>query len=170
MEAVDPSILREALDAQSGQQFRIGEMNDPSEVLSVILNDLATSAHLRDANFRPQVTKLFGLGLSEELVCDKCGVRSHVMESHMEFFHITSSSGLRCMALAEGRSTVALLRLLDDQSQKMCDKDINGCGKLAVPSKTLERLPDVFTLQVAWEPSVQVDEISDTLRLLDTEV
>lgn len=171
MEAVDPSILREALDAQSGQRFRIGEMNDPSEVLSVILNDLASSRHLIDTSRIPRIIKVFGLNLSEKLICDRCGVTSHVMEAHMEFFHITSSSGLRFVASCEGKkSTVALLHDLEDQNQKMCDKDIKGCGKLGVPSKTLEKLPDVFTLQVAWEPSVKVDEINETLDLIDTVV
>ena len=172
MEAVDPSVLREALDALPGhQQFRRGEMNDPSEVLSVIFDCLARSQPLLDSAYKPAAVSIFGLVLKEELICSQCEVRSHVIDHHVEFFHITSSSGLRIMAEAEGgRSTVNLLRIIENQNLKMCDKDLKGCGAAASPTRTLEKLPDVFSLLVAWEPSVQGDEITKTLELIDTEV
>lgn len=48
---VDPTQLREALDGLPGHDFRLGEMNDPSEVLTAIydcLKDPSISQAARD--------------------------------------------------------------------------------------------------------------------------
>lgn len=37
---MDPTDLRLALDAVPGKQIRVGEMNDPSEVLGVIYDQM----------------------------------------------------------------------------------------------------------------------------------
>ena len=43
---MDPSDLREALDALPDHNFKLGEMNDPSEVLSAIYECLAKPKQL----------------------------------------------------------------------------------------------------------------------------
>ena len=44
---MDPSDLREALDALPGHDFKLGEMNDPSEVLSAIYECLDKPKQLK---------------------------------------------------------------------------------------------------------------------------
>ena len=44
---VDPTQLREALDTLPNHNFRLGEMNDPSEVLTAIYECLTRSPQLR---------------------------------------------------------------------------------------------------------------------------
>ena len=96
--AVDPSHLREALDALPGHDFRLGEMNDPSEVLGAIFECLAAVLHLRGSRdtSRAMVDEVFGLQLRESVWCS-CGVESHMVQGHVEYFHVITASMLRTL-------------------------------------------------------------------------
>ncbi len=45
---MDPTELREALDALPNHNFKLGEMNDPAEVLGAMYECLAKSKLLRN--------------------------------------------------------------------------------------------------------------------------
>ena len=46
------------------------------------------------------VDRVFGIVLSEQLICAHCGRASHVAEPHVEYFHIVQATALRNMAIA----------------------------------------------------------------------
>lgn len=102
---MDPNQLREALDAEPGaNQFSIGEMSDPSEVLLVFYECMAkvpflvlpTGASGRNSMV-PAVDFFFGLRLREELRCGACSVVSHRLASHVEYLIIISATTLRTL-------------------------------------------------------------------------
>lgn len=98
---VDPNELREALDAQPGQKFSIGEMSDPSEVLMAVYECMAKVPTLKmpvAGVDTPVVDIFFGLRLREELHCSACNVVSHEMASHMEYYLIIQATALRSLA------------------------------------------------------------------------
>lgn len=95
---VDPNALREALDAQSGEKFNIGEMSDPSEVLMTVYECMAHVEGLRDNSGTPLVDTFFGIRLHEELQCQSCPVVSHKMPSHVEYYLIIPATALRSLA------------------------------------------------------------------------
>ncbi|MEW5304043.1 MAG: hypothetical protein WDW36_006678 [Sanguina aurantia] len=193
---VDPSELREALDAQPGYQFHIGEMSDPSEVLLLIYECMSKVPALRWAVAAPahtpatadggggggatgggggggggdvpMVDAVFGLRLHEALHCEACPVVSHTLASHMEYFLIIQATALRALAAVEGTKCTmgALLHVADSQCPKFCDTDIGGCNLPAAPRKTLERLPQVLTLLLAWEENVTADDIRETMAIV----
>ena len=64
----------------------------------------------------------------------------------------------------------SLLKGLESQNQKKCDKDIKGCDTPSSPLRSLLNVPAVFTMLVAWEENVSAEEIKSTLEVIDTEV
>ena len=63
-----------------------------------------------------------------------------------------------------------LLKALESQNQKKCDKDIKGCDAPDSPYRALINVPAVFTMLMAWEENVSSEDIKGTLELIDTEV
>lgn len=105
---MDPNELREAMDAQPGQKFCIGEMSDPSEVLMAVYECMAKVPALTMSVAgvdTPVVDIFFGLRLREELHCSKCSVVSHEMPSHVEYYLIIQATALRALA-STGRGHV----------------------------------------------------------------
>ncbi|GAX78212.1 hypothetical protein CEUSTIGMA_g5654.t1 [Chlamydomonas eustigma] len=164
---VDPSDLREALD---NHNFRVGEMNDPSEVLSSIYECLVKIPVLKSIRGRSKVEEIFGLELKQELRCPACHVTSHVFKRHVEYFHIVQATALRNMSLIVPGSLSYRLKELEAQNFKKCDKDVGGCDRPDTPFRQLLNQPSVFTLQMAWEEQVSADDIKDTLEVVDTEM
>lgn len=167
---VDPTQLREALDTMPHHNFRLGEMNDPSEVLTAIYECLTKVVQLRTAKNVPHVDNIFGLVLREQLQCQWCRHVSHVVKPHIEYFHIVQATALRVSAVCGGGSMSTMLKDLDSQNQKKCDKDIGGCDRPGTPLRHLVNRPHMFTLLMAWEEQVSGDEIRGTLDVVDTEV
>ena len=63
-----------------------------------------------------------------------------------------------------------MLKNLESQNRKKCDKDLGGCDALGVPFRQLLNAPAVFTMLVAWEENVSGEDIQGTLNIIDTEV
>ena len=63
-----------------------------------------------------------------------------------------------------------ILKDLEEQNQKKCDKDIGGCEAVGIPFRTLCNSPGVFTVLVAWEENVTGEDIQMTLKSMDSEV
>jgi hypothetical protein len=61
---------------------------------------------------------------------DGCRKRTHIIGEHWEHMLVVNTNALTFAAFAiEGPSDMGqLLRTLFDQDQKMCDKDMGGCG------------------------------------------
>ena len=81
-------------------------MNDPSEVLGAIFECLAAVPH-HDTS-RAMVDEVFGLQLRESVRCPECGKESHIVRSHVEFFHVIQATALRTLR-AGGRCVQHLL-------------------------------------------------------------
>lgn len=170
-QVVNPTELREALDALPGAAFRLGEMSDAAELLAAIYECLREVPQHASAPPGKQVVEgVFGLRLSEKLHC-ACGVVSHVVKPHIEYFHIVHATALRTIAACMEPATVGrggrLLREVEQQHRKRCDVELGGCNQWQVPTKCLEAQPQVFTLQLAWEgDAVSGEDIRDTLAAL----
>lgn len=166
---VNPTALREALDALPGHRFRIGEMNDASEVLGAVYDCLRDVPRLVHAQYgTPVVEDFFGLKMWEHVKCGACGVVSHHVRSHVEWFHIVAATALRDVAAAlPGHGFGNLLRQLDAQHVKRCDKELGGCERAIQPIKTIERTPNVFCVQLAWEADVAAEEIAGTMAAVE---
>jgi hypothetical protein len=72
---------------------------------------------------------IFGLRLSEKVICSSCGKETHKVPEHYEHLIVVNSASLT-MAAEVGAAVGmdGLLRFLSDQEQKYCDKDEGGCG------------------------------------------
>lgn len=131
---VNPSELREALDL--GTQFRRQEMNDANELLDTLYECFKQAqAPSQYPNGRGiLVDSVFGLLLREEVRCLQCLTVSHRVASHFEHMMVVNSMALTMVAAdyPQGADMGTLLRLLQDQDQKSCDKDIGGCGAILV--------------------------------------
>ena len=64
----------------------------------------------------------------------------------------------------------SILKVLESQNLKKCDKDLGGCDRPGTPFRKLNAVPDVFTLLMAWEENVPGKDIRETLDLVDVEV
>ena len=64
----------------------------------------------------------------------------------------------------------SILKVLESQNLKKCDKDLGGCDRPGTPFRKLNAVPDVFTLLMAWEENVPGKDIKETLDLVDVEV
>ena len=67
-------------------------------------------------------------------------------------------------------SMASILKVLESQNLKKCDKDLGGCDRPGTPFRKLNAVPDVFTLLMAWEENVPGKDIKETLDLVDVEV
>eukprot|EP00775_Hariotina_reticulata_P010946 gene10946-11100_t len=163
---VNPSELREALD--QGTQFRRQEMNDANELLDTLYECFKQAqAPSQYPNGRGiLVDSVFGLLLREEVRCQQCHTVSHLVVSHFEHMMVVNSMALTMVAAdyPQGADMGTLLRLLQDQDQKSCDKDIGGCGAILTPTRFLEHPPQVLTIQLAWYQDVSGEEIGEALQ------
>lgn len=74
----------------------------------------------------------FGMRLREHLHCPECDQITHIVAPHVEHYHVVSAAALRMVALAAEDGppddVAEALRFVEQQQQKMCDKDLAGCG------------------------------------------
>ena len=86
---------------------------------------------------------VFGLRLTEKVVCRACGMETHNIPEHYEHLIVVNSISLHFAAQACGgaRRMDQLLAELFNQEQKFCDKDEGGCGEPNVSGLALGPLP-----------------------------
>lgn len=73
---------------------------------------------------------VFGLLLSEKVVCRSCGKETHKVPQHYEHLVVVNSTSLSMLYLmGQAVGMDNLLREMFDQEMKMCDKDEGGCGE-----------------------------------------
>ncbi|KAF6258340.1 hypothetical protein COO60DRAFT_1284604 [Scenedesmus sp. NREL 46B-D3] len=166
---VNPTALREALDSVT--QFKQQEMNDANELLDTLYECFkkAQNSPGEEGSRGVLVDSVFGLSVKEEVNCRQpgCGKRTHVIGLHWEHLLVVNTMALTFAAygIPEGASDMGrLLRTLFDQEQKMCDKDIGGCGTAYPPERSCQMAPRVLTLQLVWNQDVKSDEIGSALQ------
>lgn len=141
---MNPTELREALD--SATQFRRQQMNDANELIDCLFECFKAAQGTSNVTGSRGVLidSVFGLKVNEKVRCTipGCGVVSHVVGSRWEHLVMVNSMALG-YAAADARYEYdlapdapldlgRLLRVLVDQEQKACDKDLGGCGELYV--------------------------------------
>ena len=76
------------------------------------------------------VDGVFGLLLTEKVVCSHCGKETHKVPRHYEHLVVVNIASFNMAALSlEGAHMDRLLAFLFAQEQKYCDKDEGGCGE-----------------------------------------
>ena len=68
------------------------------------------------------VEAVFGMQVHEQLVCSACGILSHKVTSHVEYFQIIQATSLRALHVAGGGTMGAMILEADSQHHKKCDK------------------------------------------------
>ncbi|KAI7841106.1 hypothetical protein COHA_005331 [Chlorella ohadii] len=123
---IDPTPLREALNALPSQEFKMGEMSDAGELLLVLYEHIQAAAPAEAA--AAAVDRAFGLHIAEAVRCQKCG-RVTQEGRYTQYFHNVPAVALRG-SLRSGADPGfgARLRALEDKHQKTCDTDVGGCG------------------------------------------
>ncbi|KAL4433789.1 hypothetical protein ABPG75_000230 [Micractinium tetrahymenae] len=165
---VDPSQLRQALSVESGEQFRVGEMNDAGEVLLTLYErtiSMGAAAELA-------VKSIFGLPVEEQVDCVHCGKTTHC-NSYTQFFYNIQAAALQQPpgGATPRRSMGQLFKQLESLHQKSCDKDLDGCGAKNNVSCRLTSSPQVFAVQLAWESHREEPQsIAATLAAIDEKV
>ena len=131
---VNPTPLREALSEMTHRSFRVGEMNDANELLDTIydciaLADPSTASGMVRGTRGQIVDSSFGLMVSEAVQCGQCGKVTHQVGEHFEHMLVVSAASLQlCNACTDTNSFGELLRTVQEQEKKTCDKDVGGCG------------------------------------------
>ncbi|KAK9809101.1 hypothetical protein WJX72_009369 [[Myrmecia] bisecta] len=171
-QVVAPTALREALSALPSQNFRMGEMNDASEVLLALYGSLEL---VKDAAGRALgldlVNRSFGLEVSESVHCPDCSLETH-KTSYTQYFYNVSATALRLVKTFSVDETFGMiLRQIEGNHQKTCDTDRGGCGNKLSVRHFLNSVPLIFTLQLAWESQQEEgQDILDTLNGVEEEV
>ncbi|KAL4437094.1 hypothetical protein ABPG75_004233 [Micractinium tetrahymenae] len=165
---IDPTPLREAINALPGQEFKIGEMSDAGELLLVLYEHLKAAAPGRPA---AELDAAFGLHVHEAVRCTKCP-RTTQEQRYTQYFCNVSAAALRASLRGADPGFGARLRAIEDEHQKSCDTDVGGCGALYPVSHSLEGGPPrVFTLQLVWEShSQEPAAIGATMRAVGEQV
>eukprot|EP00192_Tetraselmis_astigmatica_P005526 CAMPEP_0117673744 /NCGR_PEP_ID=MMETSP0804-20121206/14645_1 /TAXON_ID=1074897 /ORGANISM="Tetraselmis astigmatica, Strain CCMP880" /LENGTH=515 /DNA_ID=CAMNT_0005482521 /DNA_START=1 /DNA_END=1548 /DNA_ORIENTATION=+ len=179
---VSPTELREALSAVEGQQiFRLGEMNDASEVLAVLwacMQQAHEQAYQRNGrSSRPWrslalVDEMFGLQIHEVMICKHCHKETRKTD-YLQYRQTVPAMALRLQAAAEGAgvSMGALVQAVMRSHHLPCDPDEGGCGVSNAKTIELQRPPGVLTLELAWATErAPPDDISATLAAVDDHV
>jgi len=174
--AVAPTELRYALaslQGAGGEAGRLNEMADAAEVLGSLYEafqvvNLAHFPEMRADDTR--IGRMFGMRVSEALICPDCGTKSHEL-TYSSFFHLVAAPALRTAAPVAQPGLSAfesrLARLLGADC-KGCDKDVGGCGRPHPPELTLLQLPHVFTLSLTWDTAHAAEaEVLETLSKVD---
>lgn len=162
--SVDPNALRLALSG-SGLAFKMGEMNDASEVLRKLYESVD------ECGLGAIVNKSFGSEVMEGVNCEECDRRSH-LNSYTQYFVNVNATALRDIMLEEDplrqRNLGMRLRLIEDSVYKTCDVDEKGCGRLSPVTRSLSEMPQVFSLEVGWtKMSEEPVDIENTLKALN---
>ncbi|OIT27346.1 PREDICTED: uncharacterized protein LOC109214071 [Nicotiana attenuata] len=190
-EAVAPTTLRIALSNlyPDSNFFQEAQMNDASEVLSVIFDCLHRSfistpgvsdTESADSSCMGSwdcsssactVHSLFGMDIFEQMNCYNCGLESRHLK-YTSFFHNINASALRTMKVMCPESSFdELLNLVEMNHQLACDPEVGGCEKLNYIHHILSAPPHVFTTVLGWQNTCEsVDDIKATLSALSTEV
>lgn len=73
---------------------------------------------------------VFGLLLTERVVCQACGLETHKVPAHYEHLIVVNSASLNLAAMTMPDASMDhLLAFLFAQETKFCDKDVGGCGE-----------------------------------------
>jgi len=166
---VNPTPLREALSEMTHCSFRVGEMNDANELLDTIydciaLADPSTASGTVRGTRGQIVDNSFGLMVSEAVQCGQCGKVTHQVGEHYEHMLVVSAASLQlCNMCTDTSSFGELLRTVQEQEKKTCDKDVGGCGMEQTPLRVLEESPQIVALQLSWDMDVQGSDIGATL-------
>ncbi|KAH1248700.1 Inactive ubiquitin carboxyl-terminal hydrolase 54 [Glycine max] len=190
-EAVAPTSLRIALSNlyPHSNFFQEAQMNDASEVLSVIFDCLHRSficgSSVSDAESAESscmgswdcangsciAHSLFGMNIFEQMNCYHCGLESRHMK-YTSFFHNINASALRTMKDTFAESSFdKLLNLVEMNHQLACDLEAGGCGKLNHIHHFLSTPPHVFMTVLGWQnTSESADDITETLAALSTKI
>ncbi|KAL8140761.1 hypothetical protein V2J09_006782 [Rumex salicifolius] len=171
--AVSPACLRVALSNLYPENnfFQEGEMNDASEVLSVIfecLHQSVTSTPVTSGmgswdcfDSACIAHSLFGMNIYERMNCFNCGLESRCLK-YTSFFH---------NAMCPGIPLDELLNSVEMNHQLACDPEAGGCGKLNHIHHILSTPPHVFITVLGWQnTSEDVADIAATLSSLTTEM
>ena len=163
---VNPAELREALAAVDAR-FATRQMADAAELLEQIFEQVAVAC--ATAGVPSAVDSVFGICVTEEVTCSVCNHTTH----HRRFIQhwlTAAATALRMMAHEPSTPGLgAVLRLLQDQERKTCDKEEGGCSAWNPVNHFLdvENPPGVFTLQLAWESHAEhAEDIAGTLSTL----
>lgn len=190
-EAVAPTSLRIALSTLYPESnfFQQAQMNDASEVLAVIFDCLHRaftsngtssdtesdgSAGVGSWDCQSQtciVHSLFGLDISEQMNCRRCGLESRHLR-YTSFFHNINASALRTMKIMYMESSLdELLKLVEMNHQLTCDAETGGCGQHNYIHHILSASPHVFTTVLGWQNNCEsVEDILATLDAITTEI
>eukprot|EP00850_Spirogloea_muscicola_P020246 SM000211S06616 [mRNA] locus=s211:69244:78836:+ [translate_table: standard] len=166
-QTVAPTALREALSTMYSetQFFQQEQMNDASEVLSVIFDCLhkaygpsASVLSGEDAG-TPESGEdewecryqgciahtLFGLDIAERMNCSVCGVECRKLK-YTAFFHNINASALRSAKLVTPSLRFdELLKIVEQNHQLPCNPEEGGCSALNPIHHLLQAPPHVFT-------------------------
>ena len=123
--------------------------------------------HARGVAAESPIQRMFGLDVSERVVCARCAKATHVL-SYSTFFHIVHAASLRAAAAAAPAASFEqrLASILGEDCTG-CDTDVGGCGRPTPISHALTRQPEVFTISLAWESNAaSEEEVATTLAAL----
>lgn len=190
-EAVAPTCLRIALSNlyPDSNFFQEGQMNDASEVLSVIFACLHRShtSEVRAIDTESEESNcmgswdctsdgciahtIFGMDIFEQMNCHSCGLESRHFK-YTSFFHNINANSLRTMKIACTDSSLdELLMHVEMNHQLACDPEAGGCGKLNYINHILSTPPHVFTTVLGWQNTCEsADDISATLAAITIEL
>lgn len=164
-----PTGLRLALAALLGAggegEGLLNEMADAVEILTQMYECFQrVSSHFRMGVQSP-VSTMFILAVQEWVVCAECGVSSHAL-TYDTFFHLVHSTALREDRRRQGGGSLEdVLAGLMGSDTKGCDRDLRGCGRQMPVTFQLMRLPQVFTISLAWETAQASEvEVAETMQ------
>ena len=166
---IAPTGLRLALAALLGAggegEGLLNEMADAVEILTQMYECFQrVSSHFRMGVQSP-VSTMFILAVQEWVVCAECGVSSHAL-TYDTFFHLVHSTALREERRRQGGGSLEdVLAGLMGSDTKGCDRDLRGCGRQMPVTFQLMRLPQVFTISLAWETAQASEvEVAETMQ------
>ncbi|KAG6512868.1 hypothetical protein ZIOFF_031002 [Zingiber officinale] len=199
-DAVAPTSLRIALSNlyPDSKFFQEGQMNDASEVLSVIFDCLHKSFKVHsgdnDAGLQKNNSEgswdctnssciahtLFGMNIDEQMNCYNCHSQTRHLK-YTSFFQNINANSLRTAKasltsflgyiMCPESSLDDLLKTVEMNHRLSCDVEAGGCGKQNYVNHILSHPPHVFTAVLGWQSTTEsADDISATLAAITTDV
>ncbi|XP_042468478.1 uncharacterized protein LOC122051406 isoform X1 [Zingiber officinale] len=190
-DAVAPTSLRIALSNlyPDSKFFQEGQMNDASEVLSVIFDCLHKSFKVHSGDSDGGLQKinseglwdctnssciahtLFGMNIDEQMNCYNCHSQTRHLK-YTSFFHNINANSLRtAKVMCPESSFDDLLKTVEMNHRLSCDVEAAGCGKPNYMNHILSHPPHVFTAVLGWQSTTEsADDISATLAAITADV
>ena len=167
-----PTGLRLALAALLGAgsegEGLLNEMADAAEILTQMYEcfQRVSSSSRKGEEEKSPVCTMFILAVQERVVCAECGVSSHAL-TYDTFFHLVHSTALREERRRQGGGSLEdVLAGLIGSDTKGCDRDLRGCGRQMPVTFQLMRLPQVFTISLAWDTAQASEvEVAETMQV-----